>query len=713
MEQIENVSSSHKARTETNRLIGEKSPYLLQHAYNPVAWYPWGNEAFERAQKEDKPIFLSIGYSTCHWCHVMESESFEDDEVARLLNDSFVSIKVDREERPDIDNIYMTVCQLMTRGGGWPLTIIMTPEKKPFFAATYIPKNARFGRPGMLELLPEISSAWQTHRQDLLQATERILSALEQVSQTNPGKAPGEEALHLAFRQLAVSFDSKHGGFGVGMKFPAPHQLIFLLRYFKRTGNKGALEMAEKTLVQMRLGGIFDQLGFGFHRYSTDPEWLVPHFEKMLYDQALMILAYTEAFEVTGKQIYKQTAREVATYVLRDLTSSDGAFFSAEDADSEGVEGKFYIWDANELMNILPTEDARRFMDMFGIKAKGNFSDESTGTPSGHNILHCVGAEWQLDEDMERSHRRLMEVREQRIRPLKDDKILTDWNGLMVGALARAAWAFNEPTFERAAKRAADFLLKTLKDEDGRLLHRYRGGVAGLPAHLDDYAFLAFGLIELYEATFETKYLKKAIELNKVMLGHFIDRKQGGFFLTADNEEPVLVRLKERYDDAIPSGSSVAIHNLLRLARITGEAELEKAADKAAGTYADDIETQAMGHTFFLSAIDFALGPSLEVVISGKKGAKDTQTMLDTLRQTYEPNKIVLLRNERSKEELVSLAPFVASQEMKQKKATAYVCMERSCSFPTNNPRNMLELIKKLSVERIIKSESKTRQNTS
>ncbi|MCP4679787.1 MAG: thioredoxin domain-containing protein [Deltaproteobacteria bacterium] len=690
----------------SNRLAGEKSPYLLQHASNPVDWFPWGDEAFEKARQEDKPIFLSIGYSTCHWCHVMERESFEDEEVAALLNESFIAIKVDREERPDIDHIYMTVCQLMTGSGGWPLTIFMTPDKEPFFAATYIPKESRFGRTGMLSLIPRIAEAWQSRRAELLDSARKIVSVLNNESKMPAGGEPGEDALHLGFHQLLRVFDHEHAGFGRGMKFPSPHQLVFLLRYWRRTGNDDALKMAERTLQSMRQGGIYDHVGFGFHRYSTDSEWLVPHFEKMLYDQALLLWAYTEAFDATRNPLYKKTAREIADYVLRDMTHPGGAFYSAEDADSQGEEGKFYLWTASQIRSLLDEKTAWIVLDWSGASDAGNFLEEGTGRSAGQNILHGkksldevasrVGISVkEAEERLEAARKKLLDARSNRIRPLLDDKILTDWNGLMIGALSIAGRILNEPRFVDAAKRAEEFIRNRLIGEDARLLHRFRDNEAGLPAYLDDYAFLVFGLIELYEATFEIGYLREAIRLTNLTIDLFSDAKSGGFFLSAKDSEKTLIRPKDLYDGAIPSGSSVAFYNLVRLSRITGDPKLEEMIATTARSYNHEVSRHASAHSLFLAALGFVLGPSVEVVIAGRLESDSTDSFLRAMREQYTPNKVVVLRTKENAEEVASLAPYIADQVMLDGKATAYVCVEQSCSFPTTDPKAMLSYIRK------------------
>ena len=584
------TKAGSQSESRTNRLIREKSPYLLQHAYNPVDWYTWGDEAFEKARKEDKPIFLSIGYSTCHWCHVMEHESFEDTEVARLMNEAFVSIKVDREERPDLDHVYMTVCQMMTGAGGWPLNVILTPDRKPFFAGTYFPKESRFGRLGMMDLAPRIEELWRTQREQVLQSASKIMLALRQVPDSSPGQVPGKDVLDSAYQQLAERFDPVQGGFSQAPKFPTPHNMLFLLRYWKRTGETRALEMVEKTLQAMRLGGIYDHVGFGFHRYSTDAEWLVPHFEKMLYDQAMLAMAYTEAYQATGKSEYAKTAQEIFAYVLRDMTAPNGGFYSAEDADSEGVEGKFYVWNLEDIDRVLESGEADLVKRVFNAKLSGNFEEEATGRLTGSNILHQksslseVASELklsreELEERLQEARKKLFAAREKRIHPHKDDKILTDWNGLMIAALSKGAQAFDQPKYADAARKAADFIFKTMRDPSGRLLHRFRDGEAALHAHVDDYSFLIWGLLELYEASFDVHYLQSALTLNDDFMAHFWDAGGGGLYFTADDAEELLLRKKEIYDGATPSGNSVAALNLLRLARITANADLEQRAE--------------------------------------------------------------------------------------------------------------------------------------
>jgi len=696
------LSSKSKKPTK-NRLAKEKSPYLLQHAHNPVNWYPWGKEAFSKAKKEDKPIFLSIGYSTCHWCHVMAHESFENERIAKLMNDAFVNIKVDREERPDIDSLYMTVTQMLTGSGGWPLTIIMAPDKQPFFAATYIPAETRFGRMGMDELIPEIQHLWKEDRNRLNTITKNIWTNLESSSQGSKGAELGEGVLEMAFDSLKQRFDEEYGGFGFRPKFPSPHNLMFLLRYWKRTKNKESLRMVESTLQAMRMGGIFDQVGLGFHRYSTDPKWLLPHFEKMLYDQAMLIMAYAEAYQATKKDEYAQTVREIITYVLRDMTSPEGGFYSAEDADSEGEEGKFYVWTEEEIQKILSKKEAEVFLKVYNFEPDGNFLEEATGKRMGTNIPHLKKTlateakarkttEKVLLKLLEGAREKLFDVRRQRIHPHKDDKILADWNGLMIAALAKAARALNQPSYTDAAKRAATFVLTQMQDGKGRLLHRYRDGEAGILAFLDDYAFLIWGLLELYETTLEPEHLQKTVELNAELLTHFWDEAGGGFFFTADDAEDLLVRKKDAYDGAIPSGNSVAMLNLLRLARITAESDLESKAAQIGQAFSGDVLSAPPGFTLMISSVDFAVGPSFEIVIVGDSAAPDTQNMIRTINDQFIPNKVTLLiPTDKKAETVIQLAPFTKDYKTFDGKATVFVCANHVCQSPTTDVKTMLK----------------------
>ena len=690
-----------KREKKPNRLIHEKSPYLLQHAYNPVDWYPWSEEAFEKAKAQDKPVFVSIGYSSCHWCHVMEKESFDDDEVARLMNQAFVSVKVDREERPDLDSAYMAVCQVMGRSCGWPLNIIMTPDKNPFFAASYVPKNSRFGLVGMVDLIPQIVEIWKTRRSELEAAGSYIKHSIEVMEKRSVGGELGKDVLDDAYEQFVLSFDAQNGGFGRAPKFPTPHNLLFLLRYWNRTKEKTALAMVQKTLRTMRLGGIFDQVGFGFHRYSTDAEWLVPHFEKMLYDQALLALAYTEAYQATGAEKFKLTAKEVLEYVLRDLASSEGGFYTAEDADSEGEEGKFYLWNEEEIRKTLSSEDADLAVRLFGIKTEGNYA-KSARKRNGKNILHLskplaqVASESHLSLDelilrLGRIRNLLFEIREKQVHPEKDNKILADWNGLMIAALARAGQVFSEPQYLQAAVKALTFILDKMKDKSGTLYHSYAKGAKAVNGFLDDYAFLVWGLMEIYEACFEDRYLHAALELNKTMVARFWDEKDGGFFFTAKDMENAVARRKEVYDDAVPSGNSVALLNLLRLAPLTGELAYEKMASQIIKMFSEDVKRAPATHTFMLLGVDFAVGPTYNVILVGGPHEDSMQSMLKALKANYLPNMVVSLQQSGS---------AGLGYEKIEDKATAYVCHDQTCMPPTNKAEKMLELLGLASLEK-------------
>jgi uncharacterized protein YyaL (SSP411 family) len=689
----------------SNHLRNETSPYLRQHAGNPVDWYPWGIEAFEKAQQEDKPVFLSIGYSTCHWCHVMAHESFEHPDVAKLMNETFVCIKVDREERPDIDSVYMRACQVMTGTGGWPLTVILTPDKKPFFAATYIPRESRFGLEGLMELIPRIRDVWAARRAEALSLSDKITGLVQQASQTRAGENLGEAELKLAYEQLAGSFDTEHGGFSQAPKFPTPTNLLFLLRYWKRSGNKTALDMVEKTLQTMRRGGIYDHVGFGFHRYSTDSQWLLPHFEKMLYDQAMVAMAYTEAYQATGKEDYKTTAQEILTYVLRDMTGLEGGFFSAEDADTEGVEGKFYLWTQEQIREALGDREADLVNRVFNVEKGGNFAEEASEKRTGANILHLSKTLENIAPDLNLSpqdlrarlseaRKKLFDYRNRRIHPMKDDKILIDWNGLMIAALAKAARAFDEPEYAEAACRATDFALGNMRKANGRLWHRNRGEWTGVDANLDDYAFLVWGLIELYETSFDAAHLRFALELTNDMVKHFWDKDGGGLYLVPDDGEPLLVRKKDIHDTALPSANSVAMLNLLRLGRMTGNADLEKRAAEIDCAFSGSVKESPAAYTQLMVALDFAIGPSYEVVIAGDPHAEDTAAMVRELGRRFLPNKVALFnRSDGKPPELASLAEFTKDQPSIGGRATAYVCVNHTCKSPTTDADKMLELL--------------------
>ena len=678
----------------TNHLVSEKSPYLQQHAHNPVDWYPWSAEAFAKAKQEKKPIFLSIGYATCHWCHVMERESFENEDVAKLMNQAFVNIKVDREEHPDIDNVYMKVCMMLTGSGGWPLTIIMTPEQKPFYAATYIPRENSFGRVGMLELIPRIEKAWSSERAEIELAADKIVAALKNNSASPVVNSVAISTLpEMAYQALVQSFDRENGSFGGAPKFPSPAKMNFLLRYWRRTGDKEALQMTEFSLRKIREGGIFDQIGFGAHRYATDSAWLLPHFEKMLYNQAMLAETYVEAFQATGKQSYRETATEIYTYILRDMTAPDGGFYTAEDADSEGEEGKFYVWKHAELNTILDKNELFLAEKIYNIKTGGNYHDEATGAETGlniphlqkplQNIAHELNISYpELKIRLEKIRMKLFKVRELRTHPLKDTKILADWNGLMIGSLATAARGFDSQEYLTAAERAADFVLNRMRGVDGRIFHRWMDGQAAIDGKLDDYAFMIQGLLALYEASFKVKYLEAALKFNDILLKHFYDRPVGVFFMTPDYGDKLLIRPQDIYGGATPSGNAVMLLNLLKLSRLTGKPEYEKMADQIVKHYGKMLTQAPAEFSDVMSALMFAEGPTYEIVISGNPQTEETKKIIKLINQLYLPEKVVVFRPDKDNAAIIKIAPYTESQKMLAGKTTVYICRDTACEAP-------------------------------
>jgi len=638
-----------------NRLAAEKSPYLRQHAENPVDWFPWGDAAFAKALTEDKPVFLSIGYSTCHWCHVMAHESFEDAEVAKALADGFVAVKVDREERPDVDAVYMAACQALSGRGGWPLTILMFPDGRPFFAATYLPKTGAPGRPGLLDILAAARQAWDGRRGELESATGRILEHLRE-SAPAPAGVPGPDIFGKALDQLARSFDAARGGFGPAPKFPSPHILLFLLDQAARTGDPAPRAMAEQTLAAMALGGIHDHIGHGYHRYATDADWLVPHFEKMLSDQAMLLLAHAEtahaASDAGTQAFHRQAALDLAGYMDRALSAPDGGFFTAEDADSEGVEGKFYVWTTHEVRAALPPDDAAFFINLFNMTDDGNFLDESTRRKTGANIPHLAQPvrQWAaargLDPDAvaaraEAVRQRLFAVRELRVHPHRDEKILADINGLAIAALARAARLLDRPELAKRAQAAADFVLTHMRDDKGRLLHRFCDGQAAVPGFLDDYAFLAWGLFELHQTTLDPASLANALALADILAVRFADHTRGGFFLTADDAESLALRPKDLFDAAVPSGNAVALFLLTALGRLAHRPDLEDAARTVIPALAPLAADYPAGFTHFLSALAFATDPDALATLTGDPNAPDTMALLAALRRAAIPGLLI------------------------------------------------------------------------
>lgn len=684
-----------------NHLIHEKSPYLIQHANNPVDWHPWSDEAFALAKAEDKPVFLSIGYATCHWCHVMEKESFEDEEAAAYLNDTFVCIKVDREERPDIDAVYMAACQMLTGSGGWPLSIFMTPEKRPFFAATYLPKQSRYGRAGLIDICRQVKELWSNQQEKIETSADSIYASLGRVFAFTAADAPEASLLEQAFKRIRTSFDAQYGGFGPAPKFPTPHRLLSLFRYHHSNRESTAWDMVQQTLTRMRMGGIWDHVGYGFHRYSTDERWLLPHFEKMLYDQALLATAYLEAYQISREPLFAKTAEEIFTYVLRDMTSAQGGFYSAEDADSEGEEGKFYVWTTEEFRQVAGPEAARRWETILRLSPEGNFTNEATGRKSSANILHLTAplTKWaeelglppdQLQDEWNNIRGKLFHAREQRIHPLKDDKILTDWNGLMIAALALGARVLNKPEYERAARQAARFILENMRDRKGRLYHRFREGDLAVDAHASDYAFLILGLLSLYQATFDLTFAEQALALQKTMIADFQDEQNGGFFSTPEGRVDLPVRPKELYDGAIPSANSVALHNLVSLFRLTGDPAWEDRVQSQIQAFAGTVKAQPEAFTYFLCALDFAIGPGQEVIITGEPQASDTLALLTALNRDFAPDRVAIFKSEQNAPRLNQFAPYTESLQIMEGKATAHVCRNGSCSLSTDDTETLL-----------------------
>ncbi|MFA0847819.1 MAG: thioredoxin domain-containing protein [Methanobacterium formicicum] len=695
--------TSPESENTLNHLKDEKSPYLLQHRDNPVDWYPWGEEAFQKAKDENKPIFLSIGYSTCHWCHVMSRESFQDPEIGQLINQVFVPVKVDREERPDIDSIYMTVCQMITGSGGWPLTIIMTPDLKPFFAGTYFPKDTGPRGTGLRDLILNVHELWENQEGELLKSADELTVSLEKISQGKPGDSLPPEIITQTYHSLQENFDQQYAGFGTNQKFPTPHHLLFLLRYWKQTGETEALNMIQETLKAMRKGGIYDHIGFGFHRYTVDQQWIIPHFEKMLYDQALLAMAYTEAYQATGETEYRETAEEVLEYILRDMRSPEGGFYSAEDADSEGEEGKFYLWTAEEIQDLLGPEDGALFQTVYSISPEGNFKDEARGIKTGKNILHRtktwdeISAELEIPSDqlwwkMEHAREVLFPAREARIHPGKDDKILTDWNGLVITALSLAGRVFGREDYLVAAGEAVDFIMTHLHSQ-GRLQHRWREGESAIEGNLDDYAYLIWGLLELYQATFQAEYLKAALKLNQALTKHFWDNEEGGYYFTPDHAPQILVRQKEAYDTALPSGNSVQQMNLERLYLLTGENNFRETSESLEKYFSPTMKQTPAAFTMFLSAIMFQTSPSFEVTILGEKDSLDTQGMLKALQKEYLPQVVLVLKS--SSDDLIKeLISSLENKTMVGNQATAYVCGDGTCQAPVNTPEELINLLK-------------------
>ena len=696
-----------------NRLADALSPYLLQHAGNPVDWWPWSDAAFQEARRRDVPVFLSIGYATCHWCHVMEHESFEDPETAAAINAAFVPVKVDREERPDVDGVYMAAVLAATGRGGWPLTALVTPDtREPFWVGTYLPRESRGGRVGVRELAANVSRFWAENAEGVRQSARELAAVVRRMAEPETGDALGAADVDATAEALAHRFDATHGGFGVAPKFPTPHHALFSVRRSVQTGDADGLARAVATLRAIRRGGVYDQVGGGLHRYSTDREWLLPHFEKMLYDQAGYALACAEAWHATGADDLREAAETTLAYVLRDLRQPGGAFASAEDADSlnaegEREEGAFYVWTPAELADALGEADADLAASVWGAVPQGNYLDEATRQRTGANVLHLPpnlsepdplatpADRLGLSSDdlrplLDGIRARLLDGRSQRPRPLLDDKVLADWNGLAIAALAVAGRTFDRPDFTAAATEAAGFVLAEMRTDAGDLLHRWRSGQAGIPAFLDDYAFMVWGLVELYQTTFDARWLEAALDLHGRMRERF-ESPAGGYFLSAEGADDLLVRQRALDDGAIPAGNSVAVLNGLRLGRLTGDGDLEAAARRALAAPVV-VREHPSGFTHLVTAAAFAVGPSQEVVVAEGEG---TDAMVEAVRSVYAPFAVVALRSPGvGPAEVARLAPFTDGQTAQGGRATAYVCRDHACHAPTTDPAEAARLLR-------------------
>lgn len=666
----------------TNKLINEKSPYLLQHSHNPVNWYPWGREAFEKAVNEDKPIFLSIGYSTCHWCHVMEKESFEDEDVAELLNKDYISIKVDREERPDIDAVYMSACQTMNGQGGWPLTIIMTPEQKPFFAATYIPKNRGYGSSGLTDILPEIADAWKNKKSRLIDTGNIIAKHLDS-EDTTFGQKADRSIFKKALDYYESSYDEKFGGFGNAPKFPSPHNLLFLMKYYESTGNANALKMSEDTLISMYKGGICDHIGGGFSRYSTDRRWLIPHFEKMLYDNALLSYAYLEAYRITKDNFYLETAENIFKYVFCELTDENGGFFCGQDADTDGEEGKYYVFSKKEITDELGSEEGDRLSSFFNITEQGNFE--------GKNIPNLIGSKSfrNIPQDITESIKKLYRYRKDRCKLHRDDKILTSWNGLMIISLCRAYKVSGNKEYLYSAVKAESFISDCLAEGD-ILYSVFRDGKAYSDGKLDDYAFYISSLLELYSVTFDASYLKKAVKYEDYVCSHFFDNKAGGFYIYSDEGEQLILRPKEVYDGAVPSGNSCELDILNKLYRLTADVKWLKLRDKQLEYMSGYFENFPAAYSFALRACIDIFGETRELIYAAED-ITDIQKLIELYN--YDPDLIILVKTKRSQDVLEEISPFISEYKIAEL-PEYYFCEGSSCSAPQTDTEKIIQMLK-------------------
>ncbi len=680
----------------TNRLIHETSPYLFQHAHNPVDWYPWGEEALARSKKEDKPILLSIGYSSCHWCHVMEKESFENEAIAETMNQRFINIKVDREERPDLDELYMNAVQVITGSGGWPMTVFLTPDLVPFHAGTYFPPEDRGSMPGFAKILVVVSDYYHSRRGEVEKMEAQLKNALQQIAEIHPSQdTVSDRVLSNAFNAFESQFDPIYGGFGKAPKFPASMALSFLLRYWKSIGSKKALEMAEKTLEKMAGGGIYDHLGGGFHRYSVDERWLIPHFEKMLYDNALLSRTYFEAYQATQNERYRRVGEEILNYVLREMKGPEGGFYSTQDADSEGQEGKFYVWTRDEIKKVLGKERGTPFCAYYGVATEGNFEGGTSVlniASTFQNVSQLYGTSIEeLGKLLDEGREKLYAEREKRVRPGRDEKILTSWNGLMISSFVDGFRVTGNPKYLKGAVQAAHFILQEMR-EDGHLLRVFNKGKARVKGYSEDYAFLIQPLIDLYEATFETEWLKEADELNRRMVHQFWDERKGGFFFTGKENESLIARSKNPYDNAIPSANSAAVFNLIRLSYLTGEESLKQKAEQILRLFHSFLEQHPSGFAQMLSGLSFFLSPQ-EIGVVGSRNDPRTKSMLKEIYLTYLPNKILSLRDPQEPIE-GSWFPFLREKENPEAPAT-FVCKGFTCLPPARNEKELKKVLEK------------------
>ena len=678
----------------TNRLVHETSPYLLQHAHNPVDWYPWGEEALHQAQKEDKPILLSIGYSSCHWCHVMERESFENEAIAGIMNERFINIKVDREERPDLDEIYMHAVQIMTGSGGWPMTVFLTPDLIPFHAGTYFPPEDRRGMPGFPKILVVVSDYYHSHREEVGKMEEQVKHAFHQIAEIVPSQETlDSKVFSKAFQVSESQFDPIYGGFGGAPKFPNSMTLSFLLRYWKSTGSKKALEMVEKTLEQMAKGGIYDHLGGGFHRYSTDDRWLVPHFEKMLYDNALLTRTYFEAYQATQKGWYRQVGEEILHYILREMKSPQGGFYSTQDADSEGEEGKFYVWTRDQIKEVLGKEIGTPFCAYYGVAQQGNF-EEGASVLSVASTLEKVSQLYgisvtDLEKVLDESRQKLYSEREKRVKPGRDEKILTSWNGLMISGFIDGFEVTGNEKYLNGAKEAAHFILHEMR-KDGNLMRVFNKGKCQVKGYSEDYAFSIQALIDLYEATFEMEWLKGAEELNRKMIHQFWDERDGGFFFSGKENESLIARSKNPYDNVIPSANSIAVFNLIRLSYLTGEESLKQKAGQTLHLFLNLLDQHPSGFAQMLSGLSFFLNPE-EIGVIGSRNDLRTRSMLKEIYLTYLPNKILSFRDPHETIE-GNWFPFLTEKGVIEA-PTTFVCKGFTCLPPVKDEKELKKIL--------------------